>query len=655
MKKIILSLIAILLSLLPACLRRSVVPSDDQRVFTLPNGATFRHAPSWTIDDTGAHATVSGPENDFLIHILEGASIDNTEEQATLMWKTVSSEFSYPILQKINPPKDKGWERIEQIIYDVPAKEAKTILAIALTFKEKTNWLLIEASNAALSKRGAEMMLIFGSFRAAGMQEESLAHKKAKSWGAAEKEEFQDFLIGAMEKQKVPGATVAIVNSKGDMLFKGAYGVKDVSTKEAVTISTPFMIGSTTKALTTLMMARLIDQKKLSWSTKITELLKDFKVDDEELTQNFDIKNSVSASTGMPARIEFIFKYAGVSAADRVSELALMKPTTKMGETFQYSNHMFMAGGYAAAKAYAPKANLETAYAQVMSELVFDPLGMKNSVLKSSDALKLGGAMPHAKTIEGKSVRIPLEREDAIYSVAPAGAVWSTVEDLSRYVVLELNKGYLDGKKLVDTETLLARRQPGAKISDTQRYGLGLFVEDHQGINLVGHNGATVGFASLLFFLPEHDLGMVILSNAYASNMFVETLKQKFFELTFDVPKKSSETIDFALQLEQQFVDQMKGRIKTDKPSLAWIKNWTGTYENSLLGSITISERPHGGFEFDCGEWKSALASEREPSGTRNLFLTEPPFFFKFQPDEKNQQLILDAGQEKYEFKRKRS
>ena len=77
-----------------------------------------------------------------------------------------------------------------------------------------------------------------------------------------------------------------------------------------------------------------------------------------------------------------------------------------------------------------------------MKELVFDPLQMKRTVLKVKDALKLGAALFNDNNFDSKLCKIPLSWEGFAYSIAPSGAVWSTIEDLSPYLLVEMNAEY---------------------------------------------------------------------------------------------------------------------------------------------------------------------------------------------------------------------
>jgi len=145
--------------------------------------------------------------------------------------------------------------------------------------------------------------------------------------------------------------------------------VRSLDRPEPVTLQTRFMIGSVTKALTTFLMARLMDQKRLSWSTPIVDLLKGFALADPEITQRLQMRHTASASTGMPRQdYEFIFRYSGITPEEPMAQMKAMRPTTGFGETFQYSNLLVAAGGSSMWLAVRTCANLSVGWAQELAQ-----------------------------------------------------------------------------------------------------------------------------------------------------------------------------------------------------------------------------------------------------------------------------------------------
>ena len=345
--------------------------------------------------------------------------------------------------------------------------------------------------------------------------------------------------------------------------------------------------------------------------------------------------------------------YNGVNPEERLAEMKVMKPTTKIGETFQYSNYLVMAGGYAAARAFAPDGSLENAYANAMKKLVFDPLKMQRTVIKAEEALQLGAALPHSVNFDGQVCKIRLDIETFAYSLAPAGAVWSTVKDLSNYLLLEINNGIFNDKRIVNDESILERRKPGIKIGEKCFYGLCLLVSNEQGLNIVGHNGGTMGFSSDLFFLPEKGIGMVILTNKSFVHSFLAAVKQKFLELTFSAKPRSEEMLQSVLQAQEEAVKRNHETITMNPNHTKWIENLLGEYSSTRLGPAKLVQAGNG-YEMEFTEWKTRVGSQIENSGKKILVLIDPPSHcgLKLCVEENGAKLVLDVGQEKHEFVR---
>ena len=120
--------------------------------------------------------------------------------------------------------------------------------------------------------------------------------------------ELMDFIEQSRVLCNIPGAAIGIVQD-GKLIHSQGFGVKQLGSQDVVTPETQFMIGSTTKSLTTLMMAKLVDEAKFSWDTPVTKVLPTFELGDKQTTDKLLMKHTVSANTGMPRRdVEMMFK-----------------------------------------------------------------------------------------------------------------------------------------------------------------------------------------------------------------------------------------------------------------------------------------------------------------------------------------------------------
>jgi CubicO group peptidase (beta-lactamase class C family) len=440
-----------------------------------------------------------------------------------------------------------------------------------------------------------------------------------------------------------------------EVVWAEGFGLRGLGNEGAVTPRTRFMIGSSTKPLTTLMMAQLIDQGKVGWKTRVCDLLPGFALADPELTARLELLHTASASTGMPRQdMEFLFRYSGIIAEQRMEQMRSMTPTTGFGETFQYSNLLVAAGGYAAARAFTGDGSLSEAYERGLRALVTEPLGMTDTVLRQEEAVRGEAAMPHAMDFAGRASRIPVSMEGAVESVAPAGGAWSTVLDLARYVMLELGKGRMpDGERVIGEGTLLERRKKGIKIDEKSSYGLGLFVSEEAGLQVIHHGGNTLGFSADLFFVPERELGVVVLTNAYAAVGFLRAVRQKVFELVFGAEAKAEKTAEMAAKINAEGIAVLQRQVTTDPAAMEWVGGLAGRYKCAELGNARL-ERHANGYRMEFDEWGSTVGAEVREGGDRLLRLVSPPWrgVLSLLVDAAGQKLLLDGGQTKYVFER---
>ncbi len=174
-------------------------------------------------------------------------------------------------------------------------------------------------------------------------------------------DEIKSFVETSMKKLGIPGASLALVDS-GRVVFEGGIGVRELGNPTPVDANTLFMAASNTKGMTTLLLVRLVDQKKLRWDQPVTELYPPFKLGDAGTTRQVLVKHLVCACTGLPRQgLEWIFEFKDAGPETTLALLGTMQPTSRFGEVFQYSNLMAAAAGYVGAHLYDPKRELGAA------------------------------------------------------------------------------------------------------------------------------------------------------------------------------------------------------------------------------------------------------------------------------------------------------
>jgi CubicO group peptidase (beta-lactamase class C family) len=618
----------------------------NQNIYVgLPNTMLPSRLPNGWFTEGTEPLTVSGPEKDVrMSFVVLPASLDMAELTASA-WKEVSPAFAVPRVQEVQSPPSEGWAGTYQAVYRGPPGNDARALAFVRTLGDRAYITLVEGTTAGLGRRMAQVAEILKGWKPVGLEAPSLVGKSAKPLGAEEKRTLDLFVREAMAKLGIPGIAVAIVQA-GETVYAEGFGTRQVGTEAAVTPRTRFMIGSTTKALTTLMMARLVDEGLFAWETPVRKVLPSFALADDNLTDQLQMRHTVAASTGMPRRdVDIAFRFRGVQPEDRVAEMKKMLPTTALGEIFQYSNHLVAAGGYAAAHAFEPALGFAEAYAQAMERSVFRPLGMNDTTVSPRDG---ENAAPHGRRMDGGVEAIEPQIEECVEAVAPSGSIWSTALDLAEYLKCELNDGKNSvGERGVSSANLLVRRQPGITIDGESSYGLGLILSSAQGLPVVSHGGNTWGFTSDMFFLPDHGIGVAVLTNMRLANAFSSAFRQKLLEVLFEADNTSHAMIAAALTSVEKHAEQLSSTVQTDAASSNWIQSHAGDYYSDDLGMGRIISEPAGTYRIEFHSWSSAVGTGQ----ANELVLTSAPWVgTRLHFDEQAKTLALDGGQTKYMF-----
>ena len=211
----------------------------------------------------------------------------------------------------------------------------------------------------------------------------------------------------------------------------------------------------------------------------------------------------------------------------------------------------------------------------------------------------------------------------AVIPVRPAGGAWSSVRDMLKYVQVRLDGGTLpDGTRYIPKDTLLARRTPQVSIGQDVTYGMGLMADTKYGTPLVHHGGDLIGYHSDMMWLPEHNVGAVILTNVDPGWSLRGPFGRKLLEVLFDGRPEAE--ADVAAQ-GKSYLEQLAAerKLMTVPASPADVEKLASLYTSDALGDITIC-RLREATIFHFGEWKSEMASRHNPDGTLS-FLTVAP------------------------------
>lgn len=422
-------------------------------------------------------------------------------------------------------------------------------------------------------------------------------------------------LEDAMMRTGVPGAAVAVVYDDA-VVYERAFGVREVGKPDAVTPETVFQLASMSKSISSTLVAAVVGDGATTWDAVAADLLPGFALSDPWLSAQVTLRDLFSHRSGLPAYAgDGLTSTFGYGREESVRRLRYVPPATSLRTSFAYANLPLSVAAYAAAMATGQT------WEDLADERLFAPLGMATSSYRLADYVgQTNKAAPHYRTRDGVWALGEVTDADA---ASPAGGVSTTVQDLTRWMRLQLGGGVFEGAEVVASAPLLETRRPQILAGSPPNpangpalfYGLGWYLQyDERGRLLMHHIGDfNSGFRTGVSLLPAAGLGIVVLSNAWP-NSLSDAIPKAFFEIV----ERGEPTEDWIGIFEAQTAAALaavsdaapfpRGDAPADGPPLS-LDAYTGSYTNELYGDITVREE-NGGLVLEFGPLPSRLELE---------------------------------------------
>jgi CubicO group peptidase (beta-lactamase class C family) len=444
---------------------------------------------------------------------------------------------------------------------------------------------------------------------------------------------YDAYVLRAMQQWKVPGAAVAIIRHDSVLLAKG-YGVRRLGDAAPVDAHTVFAIGSATKAFTGALVARLVDEGVVKWDDPVRAHLPWFEMYDPEVSRDLTIRDLLTHRSGLSPG-DNVWYGNSLSRAEVVRRLRYFKPSWPFRARFGYQNAMFIAAGLVV------EARRGYPWDDAIRRELFAPLGMTESHTTNHDLEAISNrATPHA--LWNDTVHVIAYRN--IDNAGPAGSITSTVTDMAKWVRFQLDSGKAGGTSVVTPasiaeshtpQTVIRREGPWAHVnpfSHFDSYGLGWFLHDFRGREVVEHGGNIDGMSAMVGLMPEEGVGVVILTNLNQT-VLVDALLWYTLDcfLTASPPDWSADLARVAARISAEtktaVARRLASRVADTKPSLP-LERYAGIYRDSLYGEarVTVEEgrlvaRYGAAFVGDLTHWHydTFQATWRDPMLGRGL------------------------------------
>jgi CubicO group peptidase (beta-lactamase class C family) len=410
-----------------------------------------------------------------------------------------------------------------------------------------------------------------------------------------------------------PGMTVAIVE-QGKPYVVRSYGVRRMGSPAKVDEHTLFAIGSTTKAFTTALLAMLVDEGKLTWETKVADVLPGFRMYDPYISSEMTIRDIVVHRSGLgPGAGDLMFfPPTTLTRADIIHRLRYIKPVTSFRSSFAYDNLLYIVAGEVIATVE------KSSWEETIRKRILVPLQMTDTTTTSILPAGANRAWPHARAsgeMRGVGPMSALEEVTSVDVAAAAGALNSNGIEIARWLELQLNAGMdvksgtrlfseTQSREMWTPQTLLpiAPAPPRLELAKGhfRAYALGWGLGDYRGQTILSHAGGVPGMVTLFVLVPEKHVAFALFTNAeepgVLTSMQYRLLDHYLGLKSPDWITAVSETFKERLAKAQEQLAAIKEQGKDEPmrgPSLP-IEKYAGRYRDAWYGTVTIERDGEG-------------------------------------------------------------
>jgi len=404
---------------------------------------------------------------------------------------------------------------------------------------------------------------------------------------------LDNYINEGIKDWNIPGLAIAIVQKDKIVYMKG-YGVTSIKSKQVVNENTLFQIGSITKSFTATATAMLHVEKKISLKDQVNIWLPYFKLKDSIISEQVNIVDLLSHRIGFESyKGDLVTYFSGFDREEVVKRMALLDINKDFRDSYGYSNSAYTAVGEILEKVE------KKPWGKIIEDKILTPLEMFNTKMVYSKKENYTNiAFPHT-IINDKVEQLEYSPMD---NIQPAGSMLSSVNDLSHWLIAQINEGKYNNTEALPYRAMRITRRPfstqGFNQTNSTRthfynYGLGFFVRDINGLLSFQHSGGLTGFSANHIIIPEKELGIIILTNDDVNNFFLDltnAVVDAFLELPFkDYSSNSIKSYREEILYELKEKDSLKTLVKINNKKISSNK-FIGTYKNEAYGKISIIE-----------------------------------------------------------------
>jgi CubicO group peptidase (beta-lactamase class C family)/D-alanyl-D-alanine dipeptidase len=442
-------------------------------------------------------------------------------------------------------------------------------------------------------------------------------------------EALSGFIQSEMAQKQIPAISIALID---DQRIVWSAGFGNARTNVPATADTIYRVGSVSKLFTDLALMQLVERGELDLDAPVTQYLPSFRPTNR-FEKPITIRQLMTHRSGLcretPAGS--YFDPTEPSLAETIASLNQTEIVYEPGTRTKYSNAAIALVGYL----------LELQRKKPFTDCIQDllqPLGLEQSAFFPTPAIKSNLADGLMWTLHGRTFKAPAFE----LGIAPAGCMYSSVNDLARFMFVLFHREGDIGRSILKPESwkemlTIQFAQPNQKSG----FGLGFNISEIDGHKAAGHNGAMYGFATQFTGLVDAKLGAVVIASKDFVNSVTERIAIKSLEamLAIKAGKASQMRGHFGLTsaaLDPAALDSLDGHYAGGSRSFELRKSSTNLFLTwNAQGYQSTVRKVAGGLITD-GPFGYGLELERASNNLRigdTLFRTVEPKPFEIRPE----------------------
>ena len=405
------------------------------------------------------------------------------------------------------------------------------------------------------------------------------------------------YIAKGMQDWKIPGLSIAVVKNDSVVYARG-FGVRRVAADGAVDAQTLFGMMSTTKAMTALAVAMLVDSGKVAWDDPVTKHLPWFQLSDPYVTRHLTVRDLLRHNAGL-GNADLLWVRGDLSSREILERVRHLPIAYSLRDGFIYQNVMYQAAGEVVGAASGMP------WERFVKTRIMDPIGMTRSqpTLAALRAARDPNVSSAHYEIDGATRAI---EESPVDPVPAAGAAWSSADETAKWLRFLLDSGRVNGRRLVSEAGFRELFKPQAFVTPSQfyptaeltrphwtTYSLGWFQQDYRGKFISMHTGSIDGRTAIVALVPDDRVGVYIFGNIDHAE-FRHALMWRVIDRYTGAPPRdwSAELLklygDRKAAAEQARAAQEAKRVPNTSPSTA-LDRYAGTYTHPAYGDLTVA------------------------------------------------------------------